>query len=107
MNYKQLFIIFVGAAVLLEAAADILFKKWGLESRNHYLLIGLIIYFIGTLFWAYSMKYEYLSKAIPVFTICNLVIITFAGTYFFKDVIAPINIVGIVLGIASVVLIEL
>src|SRR3989338_7740932 len=84
INFKVIFFILILLAVGLEVIADILFKKWSLGNKNSVLILGLIIYFIGTLFWAISLKYEYLSKAITIFTVLNLVIIVLAGVIVFK-----------------------
>ena len=72
-------------AVIFEVVADILFKKWSIESRNILFSVGLLVYFIGTIFWAVSLKYEYLSKAVSIFTILNLIILVAVGTLLFKE----------------------
>jgi len=104
---KLIFFGLLSLAVALEVIGDILFKKWSLESRNVLLALGLIIYFIGTVFWAVSLKYEFLSKAISVFTILNLIIVVLAGVIIFKEDLSLINKIGIGLGILSVILIEI
>ena len=76
ITLKLLFFGLIGLAVILEVIGDILFKKWSISSKNALLIVGLLIYFIGTIFWAVSLKYEYLSKAISVFTILNLIFAT-------------------------------
>jgi len=86
---------------------DIYFKKWSLESKNALLIIGLLIYFIGTIFWAISLKYEYLSRAISIFTILNLVVVSLVGVLYFKENLSLLNKIGISLGILSVLLMEL
>lgn len=92
---------------MFEVVADILFKKWSIENKNILLAIGLAIYFVGTIFWAVSLKYEHLSKAIAVFTILNLVILVLAGIILFKENLSLANKIGIILGILSIILIEL
>jgi len=104
---KFAFFGLIALAVALEAAGDIFFKKWSIDSKNILLYVGLFVYFIGTIFWAISLKYEYLSKAISVFTVLNLIIIALVGVLYFKEDLSLINKVGIGLGILSVVLIEI
>lgn len=94
-------------AVILEVMADILFKKWVIESKNLLFALGLLIYFIGTIFWAISLKYEFLSKAISIFTILNLIVIVLAGIIIFKENLTLLNKIGIGLGILSIILIEI
>ena len=87
--------------------ADGLFKKWALGDRGLFLAIGLGAYFIGTVFWAFSLKHEYLSKAISVFTVLNMVAIVLVGVLYFKEELSAINKLGICLGVGAVILLEL
>ena len=105
--FKLIFFVLIALAVLLEAVADVLFKKWSLGSRNLLLIIGFVIYFIGTVFWAFSLKYEYLSKAISVFTVINLIVIVLIGFLYFNEDLSLTNKIGVMLGVISVILVEL
>ncbi len=107
MNLKFIFFGLIIIAVSLEIFADIMFKKWAIDSKNHILAIGLAVYFIGTFIWAISLKYGYLSTAISIFTIINLIVIVLVGVLYFKEDLSLINKIGISLGILSVILIEL
>ena len=80
---NTLFLWLVGGAVTLEVVADVLFKKWAIKGESLLLALGLVLYFAGTVVWAYSLKYEYLSKAITIFTVLNLILVVAAGTLFF------------------------
>lgn len=104
---KLIFFLLIIIAVAFEVIGDIYFKKWSVDNRNTLLYIGLLIYFIGTIFWAVSLKYEYMSKAIPIFTILNLIVVILVGVLFFKEDLSTINKIGIGLGILSVFLLEI
>ena len=104
---KFIFFGLIVLAVALEVVGDIFFKKWSIDGKNVLLYVGLLIYFIGTIFWAISLKYEYLSKAISVFTVLNLIIVVLVGVLYFKEDLSLINKIGIGLGILSVILIEI
>lgn len=104
---KFTFFTLIVAAVGLEVVGDILFKKWAITNKNTLLLIGLLFYFAGTAFWALSLKYEFLSKAIIVFTIFNLIIVILAGTIIFGEKLSVLNKTGILLGIISIILLEI
>lgn len=104
---KLTFWLLVFVAVMFEVIADILFKKWSMDNKNILLAVGLIIYIVGTIFWAVSLKYEYLSKAIAVFSILNLIILVLAGIILFKENLSLVNKIGIILGILSIILIEI
>lgn len=103
---KFIFFGLIALAVSLEAVADIFFKKWSIDNKSVLLYIGFLLYFIGTIFWAISLKYEYLAKAISIFTVLNLIIIVLVGVLYFKEDLSLVNKIGIILGILSVVLIE-
>ena len=94
-------------AVALEVIGDVYFKKWSMEGRNILLYLGLAIYFLGSVFWAISLKYELLSKAISIFTVLNLIIVVLIGTIMFNESLSTINKLGIALGVLSVILIEI
>lgn len=105
MNYLSVLLILV--AVIFETVADVLFKKWSIESRNMILYAGLALYFIGTVIWAYSLKFNYLSKSITIFSVLNLIAVIAVGVIFFNEHLTLLHKIGIGLGIASVVLLNL
>lgn len=107
MYLKLTFWILILLGTALEIVGDVFFKKWALEHRPTLLAIGLLIYAIGSLFWALSLRYEILSKAIAVFTILNLVIVACVGVIFFQEQISTMSKIGIFLGLVSIALIEL
>jgi len=98
------FIYLVIGATLLEALADILFKFWTIDGQNFLLIIGVAIYTASTIVWAYSLKFEVLSKAITVFAVLNLILVILAGLVLFGDQLSLYSKIGIGLGIISVVL---
>ena len=102
------FLLIVLVATLLEAAADILFKLWTDHGEKTFLLIGgIALYTVGTLIWAYSLRFEALSKAIVVFTVLNLILVVLAGLILFGEKLSLLSVIGIVLGAISVVLLQL
>jgi small multidrug resistance pump len=103
---KILFWVFILLGVGLEIVGDIFFKKWAIENKPFLIVAGFLIYSLGALFWALSLKYEILSKAISIFTIINLVIVTLVGILFFKEDVSLVGKIGILLGIISIILIE-
>lgn len=104
---KILFLSIMVVVAFLEVGGDILFKKWSLAGWTGFLLLGLLAYLLAAGCWAFSLKYETLSRAIFVFTIINLFFGVLAGIMIFGDQITLWQKVGMVLGIISIVLIEL
>jgi multidrug transporter EmrE-like cation transporter len=91
----------------MESAGDIILKQWAVGGKQLFFILGLLVYFVSTVIWAFSLKYEFLSKAISVITILNFIIVVLVGVLYFKEDLYNINKIGILLGILSVVLIEL
>lgn len=106
MAPKLLFWVCIVSAVLFEALGDIFFKSWAGAHRIWLLVAGLTVYFIGTVFWAVSLKYEGLARAITLFSVVNLVIIVLVGVVFFNEELTSLHKLGIALGIVSVALLE-
>lgn len=107
INPKYLFFIILITAILLEVIGDIFFKKYALESKKYIIIIGLIFYFLGSILWAISLKYETLSKAGTIFMVMNIILITLVGALYFKEDLSLTNKIGVALGIISIILIEL
>jgi len=107
MNNQPLFLILVSIAALFEAAGDIVLKKWSVDSKHEVFLLWLLLYVVGIVIWGFSLKYEFLSKAISVMTIINLIIVVLVWILYFKDDLSMINKIGISLGIISIVFIEM
>ena len=101
------FLILIGFAVAFEVAADILFKFSYIQNKSIYIWIGVALYTIGTVAWAFSLKHEYLSKAISMFTVLNLIVVIAAGALIFHEQVPLINKIGIGLGVVSVILMQL
>lgn len=103
---KWMFLTLVLLSVGLEILSDTLFKKWANEQKLIFFGIGMIVYFIGTAFWAFSLQHEDLSKAIVVFTLINLVAGVLVGVFYFRESLYHFQKAGIGLAIVSVLLME-
>lgn len=97
----------LAAAVAFEIFGDIYFKKWSLNQRWLLLAAGMALYTTGTFFWAWSLKYELLSKAVSIFTIINFLAVILIGVFVFKEEISLLNKIGMLLGIISDILMEI
>ncbi len=107
MPTRVTFLILIALAVAFEVVADVLFKKWAMGNRALLLAAGLGLYFIGTIFWAISLRHDLLSRAITVFTVANLIAVVLVGVLVFGEQLTTIQKAGIGLGILSVLLLEL
>jgi spermidine export protein MdtJ len=102
-----IFLAFVIVAALVESFADALFEKWSLVGKGYLLVGGLVVYAISSAFWAYSLKYETLSKGVVIFNVVNITLGVLIGVLYFKETLSTLNIAGITLGVASVILLSL
>ncbi len=105
-NNKIVFLALMLIAVGLEIFADIVLKKWSLDNRSSLLVLGIAIYTIGTIFWAFSLKYQYLSQAIVAFTVFNLLAVVMVGIIYFGEQLTVTTKIGIGLSIVSLILLE-
>ncbi len=103
---QQIFWLLLLCAVSLEIVADVLFKEWSHHHRNNWLVFGLIVYGAGTVLWAYSLKYEGLSKALVFFTLTNLLVGVALGTLLYKESLSLPNKAGVVLALIAIGLLE-
>jgi len=103
---KIIALVLILLAVILEAIADISFKQWSLTKNNTLVVIGFVVYMIGTVFWILSLRYESLAKAISLFTVLNLIVIVIIGMLLFKEHLSLVNKLGVALGIISIILLE-
>jgi multidrug transporter EmrE-like cation transporter len=104
---NKIVLLLISIAVAFEVVGDILFKYWSLNSKTFFIVGGVLIYSVATVIWAYSLKYGYLSKEITIFTVFNLIAVVLAGVLIFKESLSTINIIGIILGVISVILVQL
>lgn len=107
MLAKNIFYVLILMAVAFEVLADILFKKWSLLN-NHFLLgVGILIYLFSTVAWAFSLKYDFLTRAISLFTVINMIVVVLVGVVIFKENLSLVNKIGIALGIISIIFMEI
>ena len=104
---KHTFFYLVVLAVVFEIIADILFKYWSINARGALLWSGVALYGISTIIWANSLRFELLAKAITIFTVLNLVVVVLIGVALFNESLSLMNKIGILLGIISVVLVQI
>lgn len=108
MDMKRIwFFGLLAAAVTLEILGDVYFKKWSINQKWLVLAGGMALYTAGTFFWAWSLKYELLSKAVSIFTILNFLAVIIVGVVVFKEHVSLVNKIGMLLGIISVILMEI
>lgn len=104
MNVAIILLI-VGGLIL--TAGDILMKKWVSTKSYLFYFIGLAVYLIGLNFLAQSFKFKNIAVASVIFVIINVVTLSFVSWFYFKESLSIFQIIGICLGIASIIMLEL
>lgn len=105
MQYLPLILLFIGGLIL--TIGDIVMKKWVSNNNTSIFLIGLMIYLVALIFLAYSFKYKNIAVASTIFVIFNIITLLFFSWFYFKETLTPLQIIGIVLGISSIMFLEL
>ena len=100
-----LVLLFIGGSVL--TIGDIVMKKWVGNQSSTFFAVGLLIYLIGLVFLAQSFKYKNIAAASTIFVIFNIVTLSIVSWFYFKEALSITQMVGIGLGICSVVILEL
>lgn len=82
---------------LLEVVGDFYFKK---EKYP----IGVLAYICGAVFWAWSLQYESLSKAVILFGVTNALISVLVGVHWLEETLNSQQWIGVILGLSSLAL---
>jgi len=104
-HYFPLILLFIGGSVL--TIGDIVMKKWVANNSVSFFVIGLAIYLIGLMFLVYSFKYKNIAVASTIFVIFNVITLSIVSWFYFKEALTPFQLVGIALGLISIVFLEL
>lgn len=103
--FFPLFLLFVGGAIL--TIGDICMKEWVVKDRGIWFVVGMLVYLVGMVFLAYSFKYKNIAVASVIFVIFNVAILSLVSWLYFKEELSGLQISGILLGLVSVVLLEI
>jgi drug/metabolite transporter (DMT)-like permease len=107
-NKKALAIVLVLSSTLLNTTAQFFLKSAssGLSFDislflNHNLFLGGLFYCTSLLFYVYALKFNELSVLAPLLSF-QYVLVLFISSYFFKESIAPLQIMGLAFILAGV-----
>lgn len=99
-------IILVIGGVLL-TIGDIFMKEWLIKNSNVFFGAGLIIYFISMVLLAISYKFENIAIASTIIEIINTISIILIFTIFFKESMSVVQIIGLIFGVISLILLKI
>ena len=98
-------LLLIGGIIL--TVGDILMKKWVNTNNYIFYIVGLIIYLIGLNFLAQSFKFKNIAVASVIFVIFNVVTLSIVSWLYFKETLSMLQIIGMVVGIAAIVILEI
>lgn len=98
-------LLFIGGLIL--TMGDLVMKKWIIENNITIFISGLAIYLLGLIFLAYSFKYKNIAAASTIFVIFNIITLSIVSWIYFKETLTPFQMIGIALGIVSILFLEL
>ena len=105
MNKFIAFLLLI-SGLLVDLAGDYFMKKWALSDNLRFILIGLLTFAIANVFWAYTLKYEAMSKIFVYYSVLVLIAGVILGTFIFKEKLLLINWVGVLLAIIGMIFVS-
>ena len=100
------FLMAIGLSIIT-VLADSLIKSSSMQSSSSWvylLIMGAIIYGLTALGWFFVMKKMKLSTVGVVYGVSCVVLLTLVSVFYFKEKINVMEIVGVALAIASLVI---
>ena len=105
MNFIALALLAIGGLTL--TVGDLFMKEWVTVNKTYIYLIGMVFYIIGLNFLAFSFKYKNIAVASVIFVLINIITLLVFSYFYFHEKLSGLEIAGILLGIAAIVMLEL
>ncbi len=96
----------ISLLIIFEVVADIFSKEYSLKG-SWYLWVGAILgYIIANIFWLWSIRIgSGLARGAIIFSVGSAILAVIIGLYFYGETTNKLQIVGMLLGLLSLVLI--
>lgn len=103
----MVWIIPLAILIFFEAIADIFAKEWSLGNRSIvYAVLSLLGYLLANSSWLIALKYgSGLARGAIIFSVASAILASVIGIVFYKEHLSLIQLVGVFLGIFSIILI--
>ncbi len=99
-------IIPLSLLIVFELIADVFAKEWSLKQVPLLWIAVIASYVIANTFWLFALKHgSGLGKGAIIFSVSSAIIAIIIGIFFYKEVVTKIQLVGMLLGIVSLVFI--
>lgn len=105
-NNSMQWILPLSILIIFEAIADVLAKEWSLHGLWIRAAGALLAYLLANTFWLFALKNgSGLGRGAIIFSVASAILATIIGFVFYKENLTTLQIVGILIGIVSMVLI--
>ncbi len=92
--------------ILFELVADVFAKEYSLKNHWYFFLGAILAYVIANAFWLIAIKNgSGLARGATIFSVVSALLAIIIGFYFYSEQINKIQIVGMILGSISLILI--
>jgi multidrug transporter EmrE-like cation transporter len=92
--------------ILFEVIADIFAKEWSLHGNTIRWMGAIGSYVVANIFWLFALKNgSGLGRGAILFSVVSAILAVTIGFLFYKEQISKIQLLGVFLGVISVVLI--
>ena len=105
MEIIALILLAVGGLIL--TVGDLFMKEWVITNKTVIYIGGMIFYIIGLNFLAFSFKYKNIAVASVIFVLINIITLLIFSYFYFHEKLTGLEVFGIVLGIAAIIMLEL
>jgi len=94
--------------LFLKFGSDIASKEYGLQDKILFWILAMVGYITATVFWLSSFKNGMsLSIGVPLTSIVLMIMAVGAGLVFYKEAFSLTQLLGIIFGITSVILLTI
>lgn len=103
----MIWIIPLAILIFFEMVADVFAKEWSLGQRSIvYAGLALLAYMLANTSWLIALKYgSGLARGAILFSVASAILAVAIGLIFYKEQLSVIQVVGVLLGVFSILLI--
>jgi len=97
-------LVLIGGLIL--TIGDVFMKQWSMNNNWVTFALGLLIWTIGLVLLAFSFKTKNIAVASLIFSLSNVIFLTLLSWLYYKEPLTTQEIIGISLGIGSIIFLE-
>lgn len=98
-------VIPISFLIFFELLADFIAKEYSLKGGWVLWVIAILGYIVANAFWLYSIRHgSGLGRGATIFSVGSAVIAVCMGVFIFKEQVSLLQVCGLLLGIASLIL---